>query len=213
MTRPLEPAFPSSPTLPPKWGIRIHARKNLNWHFAFVGTYAARRFLEDILAQTTFKWASHEEIELFDPIEATVTCEQPNGLDAIMTHKLTPQEADFVLPTPYPQQIAQMLNRSYFAAGRQTTSDEEVTPAKRTKRARGASRLETTANPDNTDDNSTPRKQKPVKTDGLIPLEALTNDPKRARNKLRAAAFPKPASGKWLFTPQEAEAAKKVLAS
>ena len=210
MTRPLEPAFPSSPTRNPRWGIRIHGRRRQNWHFSFCGTYAAKHFIECILAQSTFKWVSHEEIELFDPIEASITCEQPDGLDVIMNHKFTDEEATFTLPTPYPQTIAQMLGRPYFAADRQSTSDQGVTPEKSTKRARGASRGETPAKPDDT---NALRKQKPIKTDGLIPLEAITNDPKRARNVLRKANFPKPQSGKWLFTEAEAEAAKKVLAS
>lgn len=192
----MEAAFPSSPTRPPKWGIRIHGRNMQNWHFAFAATYAARHFLEAIMAQTKFKWVSNEELEIQDP-ELTVTCEQPMGLDTIMEYKLTTQEAAYTLPTPYPQQIAQMLGRSYFAAGRPGADEPVTTAATPAKRARKPSSSETPA--------------KPRHPDGLIPLEALTKDPKRARNQLRAANFPKPASGKWLFTEEEAAAARKVL--
>ena len=193
----LEPAFPSSPTLPPKWGIRIHGRRQQTWHFAFVGTYAARHFLDQILDTTDHKWVSHEEIELAEPAY-TITCEQPDGLDAIMSHKLTAQEEAYTLPTPYPQQIAQLLRRSYFAAGRPDAPSPELPSAKPAKRSQRRSSSEKPA--------------KSANLDGLIALDAITGDPKKARNALRAANFPKPASGKWLFTAEEAEAAKKVLA-
>jgi len=193
----MEAAFPSSPTRPPKWGIRINGRRNQNWHFAFCGTYAARHFIEAVMAQTTYKWVSNEELEIFEPLSLTLTCEQPNGLDAIMEHKLTKEEEAYTLPTPYPQQIAQMLGRPYALAGRPDASPGEETPAKPAKRARQRPERES-------------GKAKAI-PDGLIPLDAITKDPKKARNILRAANFPKPASGKWLFTPQEAEAAKKVL--
>ena len=193
----MEAAFPSSPTLPPKWGIRIHGRRQQTWHFAFVGTYAARHFLDQILDTTPHKWVSHEEIELAEPAY-TITCEQPDGLDAIMSHKLTAEEAAFTLPTPYPQQIAQLLGRSYFAAGRPDAPSPELPSAKPAKRSQRRSSSEKPA--------------KPANLDGLIPLDAITKDPKKARNLLRAVNFPKPTSGKWLFTAEEAEAAKKVLA-
>lgn len=193
----LEQAFPSSPTLPPKWGIKIHGRKRQTWHFAFVGLYAARHFLDQILDTTPHKWVNHEEIELDEP-NYTITCEQPNGLDKIMSHTLSAEEAAYRLPQPYPQQINQMLGRSYFAAGEPEPSPKGSTPEKATKRAKPRSRPETAG--------------KKHQTEGLIALDALTNDPKKARNLLRAANYPKPQSGKWLFTAEEAEAAKKVLA-
>lgn len=193
----MEAAFPSSPTRNPRWGIKIAGRNQQLWYFAFCGTYAAQHFIQAILDTTEHKWASHEEIELRSP-PLTITCEQPEGLDIIMSHKLTAEEAAFTLPTPYPQQIAQLLGRSYFAAGRPDAPSPELPSAKPAKRSQRRSSSEKPA--------------KPANLDGLIPLDAITKDPKKARNILRAANFPKPASGKWLFTAEEAEAAKKVLA-
>lgn len=190
----MEPAFPSSPTRNPRWGIKITGRNQQLWHFAFYGTYAAQHFIQAILDTTEHKWASHEEIELRSP-PLTITCEQPEGLDIIMSHKLTAQEEAYTLPAPYPQQIAQLLGRSYFAAGRPDAAQPESTTGNTAKPRQRRSSSE-----------------KPAKPDGLIALDAITKDPKKARNILRAANFPKPASGKWLFTPAEAEAAKKVLA-
>ena len=189
-------AFPSSPTRPPLYGIRIHGRNQQTWHFTFSANYSARHFLNSILDTTDHKWVTHEEIEIFSP-PLTITCEQPEGLDKIMGHKLTAEEAAYTLPMPYPAQIAQMLGRSYFAAHEPAALSPDKPKQKPAKARQKRPLADSTA--------------KPKHDASLISLDQLTKDPKAARNILRKANYPKPTSGKWLFTAEEAEAVKKVL--
>ena len=205
----LERAFPSSPTVNPKINITISRRKPEGfWHFAFVGTYAAKHFIDALLQDAEYKWVSDSMIEMHSHGDWNIhTQNSLTGLNDIFEHKFTKAEAEWQLPTPYPNQIRQIRGESYF----------DIEPARAGSPAAQASAPAKGAkNAQETPSRVKQHVSKPSKS-GLITLPEIASplglDAKAARNILRNAAYPKPDSGRWEFDATEAEKVKKVLSN
>lgn len=205
----LERAFPSSPMVNPKINITISRKRPEGfWHFAFVGTYAAKHFLDQLLDGAEYKWVSDSTIEMHSHGDWNIhTQNSQTGLNDIFEHEFTKEEAAWVLPTPYPNQIRQIRGEGYFDTGAHLAPEPAAkvsAPAKRSKSEPAApSRVK-------------PAASKP-KIEGLITLPEIAAplgiDPKQARTILRAASYPKPDHGRWEFDATEAEKVKKVLSN
>lgn len=207
----LERAFPSSPMVNPKINITISRKRPEGfWHFAFVGTYAAKHFLDQLLADADYKWVSDSTIEMHSHGEWNIhTQNSQTGLNDIFEHEFTKAEAEWVLPTPYPNQIRQIRGESYFdiAPARAASPAAKVSaPAKQAKTEPAASQVNSGAR--------SKKEPKPSKS-GLITLPEIATplgiDAKQARGILRTANYPKPDHGRWEFDATEAEKVKKVL--
>lgn len=209
----LERAFPSSPMVNPKINITISRKRPEGfWHFAFVGTYAAKHFLNQLLADAEYKWVSDSTIEMHSHGDWNIhTQNSQTGLNDIFEHEFTKEEAAWQLPTPYPNQIRQIRGEGYFDTGAHLAPEPAAkvsAPAKGAKNAQAASEVNSGAR--------SKKEPKPSKT-GLITLpeiaEPLGIDAKQARGILRSANYPKPDHGRWEFDATEAEKVKKVLSN
>jgi hypothetical protein len=103
----LEHPFPSSPSRPPRVGFYVKSDAK-SAHFNFYAMYAARAFLTQLLGDVPYKWLNDTTIR--SDLGITIRGEGEYDLDKIIEYKPTAEESRWVLPEPYPSQIASLLD-------------------------------------------------------------------------------------------------------
>jgi hypothetical protein len=91
----MEPAFPSSPSRPPKYAIRVDVDRRLLIQ-TFYGTYAAKKFVEAVIAV-------HGD-------GATMRCAEA-AIKTILAHRYTQEETHWQLPREMQRQIEALVPR------------------------------------------------------------------------------------------------------
>lgn len=204
----MEEAFPSSPTRPPRYGIRIDNLTNSDrrdWN-NFYGVYAAKRWIEDIIDGHKTNWLDDNTMEV-PSLSIRITCEQrPDGLTRIMDHEYTTAERQWEIPEPHATQILRIRNPGNY---QQIVKD-------RRQAAESDDDAQSHAKPPRSRPERAPRREKTPKkrTDNLISLpDVLAGtdiSPKEARTILRKIEYPKPDAG-WAFTSDEAPKVLKAI--
>lgn len=102
----LEHPFPSSPSRPPRVGFYVRSDAK-SAHFNFYAMYAAKAFLTQLLGDVPYKWLNDTTIR--SDLGITIRGEGEYDLDKIIEYRPTAEESRWVLPEPYPSQIASLL--------------------------------------------------------------------------------------------------------
>lgn len=183
----LEPAFPSSPSRPPRYAVTFERNGRMHSIHTFYATYGAKKFIEAVLDGSEYKWLNDYTIATD---EVTIKCE-PN-LEEIIEHEYTKAEAEWELPDPYPAEARSIATGIRVRIEpKQTTSD---TPEPERIR-------------------SPKRERKPSK-DGLIDIGTIADElkiePRQARAQLRKANVEKPASG-WAWPEADVPRIKAII--
>ena len=192
----LDDPTPSSPVRPPVINLTITTSLNKFYQWNFSAIYAARRAIDYLIGDRTFKWLDDNTITIYSShidkskvINVTVTTDHPpDGLSDIMEHTFTQREQNFPLSPDHMR-----IGHDMFIHPN-TTSPTIIKIAK----------------------DATPKPTKPTKpppTD-LIQLSTLLSDTditaKEARVALRKLSLSKP-TGRWEFPTDAAPTIKKQI--
>lgn len=101
--------FPASPSRPPKYTLWFTKKGDTKAIINFAATYSAKRFVDEVVQKTSYKWKDDYTIVLSTGLE--IQCE-PN-LDKIIEYVYPELEGDWKLPTPY-DRIAQMIRTGNY---------------------------------------------------------------------------------------------------
>lgn len=211
----LEPAFPSSPVLPPRYGFYIYRDTKFLAYQAFYGTYAARKFLDVLLKDVDWEFAKPNENEVGhnDPGKHLIECS--NGIQVkawkhdfdVLDYEMTEEEEAWEIPEPH-------IHQWYALRARADAGDPEPTPMKYlTKEERREAKREAREARRSEKAERAPRTPRPSK-EGLVTAVEIAKemgvDPKEARIALRASDEKKPDCG-WAWDRSEVERIKKVI--
>lgn len=204
----LEEPFSSSPTRPPRYGISINSldgSSHRSWS-NFYGIYAAKRWVEDIIADNKTNWTDDNTM-IVPSLQIEIKSEiKPDGLTQIMEHEYTTQEKQWEMPEPYATQILRIRNPGTYV---------EIAAERAQRRERNAEAQSGTKSSKQRPERAPRREKAPKKrTDDLISLpDVLAGtdiSAKEARTILRKIAYPKPDAG-WAFTSDEAPKVLKAI--
>lgn len=198
----LPPAFASSPTRPPRFGFYFHKGRDFHSFHNFYSLYAAARFVNAVIDGQPFKWSADNEIEIHTS-DITIRAEHFTDLEKVIEHKDNAKEAQWVLPSPYTHYVRSIIRGTQHYTPSALEPNEEVAPKqpiqpkevkpKREKRSQAR-----------------PALPEGVTTVGDI-ANALSIEPRAARQALRRSNTPKPALG-WCWTsPEDVKAITKII--
>lgn len=202
--------FTSSPQVPPTIGLYFYKDGRCTDYVCFAKTYGATLFMNLVTEDQTISWLSDNSLEL-SPSGVVVTGAGKHDLENAMEHELTPQERQFVLPAPYPQQALSIVNRAIPrpVVEPQKSEIDEKAPRERRKRVAGS-------NPRQTPEKAPSRPSRRLSGDpsavsiGEI-AQSLKIAPREARHALRQLKITKPAHGRWEWPQVEAADIAKTL--
>lgn len=190
----LQDPFPHPPKIAGKFQIRVYRDKDMKALLIFAAAYAARHFCDACLKDLDWDYDDEVNLTTLDG-HIRIWSEQ---LKEIMEHKMTKEESEWVLPRPYPNYAAMVINGDWQpekppAEKKASATKADVVPLeKRRAKTTGA---------------------KPSK-DGLVSIgeicAELGIDPRDARAALRKSKIEKPSVG-WSWTPAEVDAIKKII--
>ena len=188
----LPPAFPQAlSTIHSNYGFYVKRGKRSSF-FNFHSTYAAKKFLDYVIADLPFVWITTGRIEVDDTI--VIREEMAGQLENAIEHEYTPNEARWEIPEPM---------RSYYAGAIGRALPVESAPAPVSPPVR---------------ERPKPTAPRPAKntTGTLVTIadiaQELSIDAREARALLRKAKVDKPGSS-WAWDAADAAAIKKKLAS
>lgn len=170
----------------------------------FATAYAAKHFVNLMIADRPFKWMKSDTIEI-ETEQSTLrvrgtTIAGVNALEDALEHEFTDEEEDFTFPND--------LGRMYraFSKGRPTVGLNEEQVDKD-----GSIDDRTQAKP--AKEPKAPKEPRPSK-EGLVTVQQIAEDnkwdAKHVRAALRKAKIEKPAVG-WAFPPSEVKAITKLI--
>ena len=128
----LERAYPSSPSIPPKYCLHLRfphnapTGKGRKMTMTFVGTYAAKKFIDEVIGNDNIKWPNLHTIVTKSGV--MIYCTPPssslyeNDLEVVFNHEYSPQEAMWNLGDRE-RQLIKVFTRPY-------SSDEKDLRAK-----------------------------------------------------------------------------------
>lgn len=190
----LEPAWPSSPTRPPKYVLYIFLDNKFNSALNAVAKYAAKKLLDALLDGFDYELIGDHRIETTDG-HMLIRCEQ--GAKMLMEYKYTAAEKEWELPKPYPNVINQIRTGRY-----RRDDDPMVDAAQLPKEKKERVKKEVKER--------TPR----VSREGLVSIGDICTelgiDPRDARKVLRAKKMEKPDAG-WAWATKEAAEVKAMI--
>lgn len=204
---------PSSPKRPPVINLFMVTDDGRRYQWPFAAVHAARRAVDYLISDRTHKWVDDNTIRIDGP-EHSVTLHtdcKPDGLTVVMEHEFTQKEKDWPLQ-PDHLTIGAAMFRSRERQFFDPPEDEAPTLAKHKRKKRQSSE----------DSENTPIKRKRKARTGAIEdsqdaisIQSIANglgmSPREARGILRKTNTPKPKSGKWEFTKDEADAIRTLL--
>lgn len=192
----LKHPYPSSPTRNPTIGLKFYRDGKFVAHHAFCAVYAAKRFLDLVIDNHPVKWASDNEIEVFGPVAIEVRGEHGTDLDKIMEHVDNKNEAQWIMMPPYTG-FARNIRRLSQIEPREPAAPVAPAPTERPK------------------PQPKPVKRKTATDDSMITIGMIADElqiaPRIARGILRTLNTPKPASGSWEWTADEADAIRNLI--
>lgn len=194
--------FPSSPTRPPKYGIKFIRGREVVAHINFCELYAGHRILTTILEDTPYKWESDNEIEA-DLQHLLIRGDQKDLLTLLMEYEPSSLQQAWELPFPYPAMIRAIRRNNYVPP---------VTHFADTLSNTAPAQLEPTSSPRSTIER--PKKQRAERTAGAVTISEIAKqmniEPSHARAALRKAGVEKSSSG-WEWQSDMVPSIKKKI--
>jgi hypothetical protein len=183
----LAPAFPASPTRPPKYVFYCNNHANGRLYVVNASAlYAARKLYDRLTLDQDDVYASPLDKFTMCFGDVDIRCEQ---LAEVLAHKYTKEEEEWPLPSPYPNEIHLFLHGPTM----------------------GKAKLESTTAPGKLVSAAPKAKVDRTGKTSIQDLCAQLNiEPRDARAALRKAKVEKP-SGGWLFAADQIEAIIKII--
>jgi hypothetical protein len=184
----LGPAWPSSPTLPPKYVLYCANHENDRIYVVnSVGLYAIRKIFDALVGDNEIEPSPLDPDRTISFGDVDIKSDQ---MDAILAHQYSAEEEAFELPAPYPQQVT-----SFLTGGRISKAlvDETRTVEGKVERAPPKPKID---------------RSQFITVQSIA--EELKMDPRDARAALRKAKVEKPING-WLGDEKWASEIKVIL--
>jgi hypothetical protein len=184
----LPPAFPSSPSRPPRYGIRIKTAGSVN-HIPLCELYAASKIVNCIIGGRKFQWEGDNEIAIDG---MTIS----GDIEAAIEYKPTDRESKWQIPSPYFEMLSKLNGTSIEAPDPKPMTVDKI-PSDRPKKDRKP-------------------KERKTAPEGMVSISDICAElniaPAVARRTLRGTKEPKPVGG-WNWPTAEVDRIKKLLTS
>lgn len=199
----LPPAFPSSPTRLPRFSFYFYDERH---HFLgahnFYSLYAAARFVNTIIDNQPYKWASDQEIEIDNGV--TIKADHFTDMEKVIEHKDNATEAKWELPMPYTYFARRIIAKSPLdkvVAQAIDTANNTMSGHPLGSDADNAAHRRSGAQIPKTSPKSAPARShaRPARSGDVTTLaniaQTLSLDPRKCRQFLRKSPHVKPATG------------------